>query len=144
MKEADNMSRLIGVLVIPNENITQKSLFYRQKNNGYHPVFLQEACNLYGVNPFDEYNSLLNFGCIVGILVLYNDLTMYLPKELSEKQIDYLHKLRPLFSKFDFMDFQVWDSNNFHVYKKNNMTTEETLDWFYQEIENYYRNGLSI
>lgn len=59
------MSRLIGVLIIPNENITQIPLFYRQENNGYHPILLQKACKIYGVNPYDEYNSLINFGCII-------------------------------------------------------------------------------
>ena len=69
---------------------------------------------------------------------------MYLPKKLSDKQIDYLHKLKPLFSKFKYIDFQAWDRNDFHVYKKNNMSTEEILEQFYQEIDTYYRKNRSI
>lgn len=138
------MSRTIGVLVIPNEDITDKHLFYRQIEDSYHPVLLQKACKLYGVSPYDEYNSLMDFGCVLGILQMFDDLKVYLPETLSDGQKEYLRKLRSLFSKFKYIDFESWMSNKFHIYRKNGMTTDEVLDWFYDEIDKVYKDEHTI
>lgn len=122
------MSRIIGVLAIPNETVTDKHPFYRQIENSYHPILLQEACKLYGVSPYDEYNSLMDYGCVLGILQMFDDLKVYLPETLSDGQKEYLRKLRCLFSKFDYVDFESWMSNKLHVYRKNGMTADEVLD----------------
>ena len=61
MKEDDNMSRLIGVLVIPNENVTQKSLFYRQKIMDITPFYYRKHV---------KYMVLIPMTSIIHLLIL--------------------------------------------------------------------------
>ncbi len=134
----------IRAIVIPNEKLTDKGLFYHSAIKGYHPFLFQIACKKYGVTITDnEYDSLVRAGFITIAMSDKNDLICYLPDELSDKQMETLRKFRKVFTHFDWMDFSSWD-DTLHVYSKIGVPTAVTLDKFYEELEKHYNAGFKM
>lgn len=136
---------MISVSVIPNEKKSDIPDFHKEASSDEkHYSLLTDFCSKVGIETTKEkvYDDLLNKGCIIILTMFGNTIVTCLPEVLTESQLDKLKELKPFYMNFEYHEFSSWFNNDIHIFPNEDIP-QNTVDYFYDELDRIYKEDLA-
>lgn len=137
----DDIKILIGSIVIPNETILNVPLFEKYQEvtikKGYHYEIFKEFCDKYQIPYEGLFTELAIFKNNHITISTTNNQYVFImiPKEISERQYEIIKEKRPFFEIFKTFNAKIDERI---IEKVPNEYDGTIIDYFYDELENYY------
>jgi len=133
---------LLTLTLIPQE-ITQKdSIHHGSTYNTKHLLLFNDFLADSGI-PYlniDPINTILELGYVI-ILTYGNDTILtWIPKTFTESQFNILKAYYNYYCQFINMEYSIQKLDNTFIHKDYQKLNPESLNIFYQEIEEYLKN----
>ncbi len=132
---------LLTLTLIPQEVIQKESIYHGSTYNTKHSLLFNDFLSDSGL-PYlniDPIKTILELGYVI-ILTYGNDTILtWIPKNFNESQFNILKSYYNYYCQFSNMEYTIEKLDN-TIYKDYQKVNTESLNSFYQEIEEYSKN----
>ena len=126
------MNRLpISITIIFNDNILNVPMIHLEYDGDHHAPLIRRVCEIYSlnINANNYVEDLLSNNHIIIVTVL-NNIALYIPKTITQKQFTQLKELQSYFSTYDIFEAAVFN------YSDKVFQTVTDINAFFEYVEN--------